>query len=287
MRLTFQMWHRILTSLSLTYKATNNADEIASTMQVFMINSIFSSKKHVVALFPVINLNTATLVKFVNQVLKMLHDVGFIVVTLISDNNRVNRNAFEALCGGKLKISIPNPYKENEQLFFLFDTVHILKCVRNNFLNQKIPAQTFVFPSENGEPIQASLKPLKEIYHEEKSKMVKLAPALSEKVLYPTNLERQNVQYAVRLFDEKNIAALQIKNAEGSAALVTFLSKMLKWWRIVNVKHPFKGTRLRLEDCQPIKNKSDHDPNLIFLKQFSEWLQNWENFNQLVNERVN
>ncbi|XP_068214107.1 myb-like protein X [Palaemon carinicauda] len=58
----------------------------------------------------------------------------------------------------------------------------------------------------------ANLVPLKELYTKERDQYVKLAPGLSEKVLFHTNLERQNVQFVVRLFDEKNVAPLKTIN---------------------------------------------------------------------------
>lgn len=84
-----------------------------------MITSPLSSYKHVVALFPVCNLATNTLLKQAETVIKALHDIGFQVLTLVSDNNRVNRHMFEKICGGSLASFIPNPYDHNDCIFLL------------------------------------------------------------------------------------------------------------------------------------------------------------------------
>ena len=151
---------------------------------------------------------------------------------------------FEKLCDGPLTSSISNPYDSSEQLFLLFDSVHLLKCMRNNWLNNKKNIETFVIPSPSNLRIEeeVSLQPLKELYAKERNQCVKLAPGLSEKVLFPNNLERQNVQLVVRLFDEKNVAALKTMNLPGVSGTVAFLQQIMSWWHIVNVKTPNKGT---------------------------------------------
>lgn len=112
------------------YGASVNSDEAATTIQAFMISSLLSKNKHVTALYPVSNLTADTLLELTHKVLSSLHDIGYKVVSLISDNNRVNRNMFEKLCGGKLTSSIANPYESSESLFFLFDSVHLLKLYK-------------------------------------------------------------------------------------------------------------------------------------------------------------
>lgn len=260
------------------YGASVNSCEPATTIQVFMISSLLSKHKHVAALYPVCNLTANTLLELTHKVLAFLHDIGYIVLSLISDNNRVNRNMFEKICGGTLATSIPNPYNSSVPLFFLFDSVHLLKCIRNNWLNQKNPIQTFVIPSPSNFQVteKASLLPLKELYAKERNQYVKLAPGLSEKVLFPTNLERQNVQLVVRLFDEKNVAAMKTMNISDVSGTVTFLEQIISWWHIVNVKSPTKGIHLRQKECNPIRQDSSTDPNLIFLSKFQQWLRAWE-----------
>src|SRR5688572_26092475 len=54
---------------------------------------------------------------------------------------------FTLLCGGnELKPFIDNPFDSTIKLFFLFDSVHLLKCIRNNWVNQADTSQTFTYP---------------------------------------------------------------------------------------------------------------------------------------------
>lgn len=135
---------------------------------------------------------------------------------------------FNLLCGGKIKTSVTNPYNRSEETFLLFDTVHIFKSIRYNWLNQHDVNQTVLFPESeslltlmNGEELDkdrvklpqnfksAKLSDLKKIYSNEQTNVVKLAPNLTRKVLYPTSIERQNVLLCSMLFDEKTAASLK------------------------------------------------------------------------------
>ena len=143
------------------------------------------------------------------KVITMLESAGYEVFCLISDNNRVNRNMFADLCGGDLKPFVQHRCAAHRKLFFLFDSVHLLKCIRNNWLGQSDVDNTFAFPDiEDGSICKASLSHLRQLYASERDNYVKMAPGLSYKVLNPSNLERQNVKLALRLFDEKTITAL-------------------------------------------------------------------------------
>jgi len=86
------------------------------------------------------------------QVLKAVDNAGFCVISVITDNNKVNSNMFKLLCGGEMQSCIVHPCDASWKMFFLFDTVHIMKCVSNNWINQKKCEQTFCFSDfVNGE----------------------------------------------------------------------------------------------------------------------------------------
>lgn len=191
--------------------ASNSSLTEASTAQVFMISSILSKYKDVVAIIPMKNMNANMLHGMLLKVLKMLHTTGYSVICVISDNNRVNRNAFTMLCGDKLQPFIQNPFNVTEKIFFLFDSVHLVKCIRNNWLTQKDAEKTFLFPSTENKQnmLRASFSLLRRLFHEEKSNLVKLAPSLNLKALYPTSTEKQNVSLMLRIFNQTNVVALE------------------------------------------------------------------------------
>ena len=206
------------------------------------------------------------------------------MLSIITDNNRINRNMFEELCGETLQSSIKHPFS-GDQLFLLFDTVHILKSVRNNWLNQKFPSKEMMrFPSfELHDTIHyAKLGDLKKIYECEKAlSSSKLHHSVRKSFFqHPLNDRMSTMQYAVRLFDEKNISALNL-NADASEGTGAFLQLINKWWNIVTVKFPSKGLQTRNDCANPVFSSSDNDKNLSYLQKFVEWLTSWE---ELPNE---
>lgn len=93
----------------------------------------------------------------------------------------------------------------------MFDSVHLLKCIRNNWVNQV--NQTFRFPDQatasSGMLRSASFAHLKQLYDQEQSAVVKMAPSFTYTALHPNSIQRQNVNLALKIFDEKNVAALE------------------------------------------------------------------------------
>lgn len=106
--------------------------EVATTVQTFMLTSIMSKNKDVVGLYPNKNLKAEHLRDLFVQVIKALTIAGYIIITKISDNNRVNKKNFDLLCNGVTTSYISNPFNQNNKIFLLFDTVHIFKSIRNN-----------------------------------------------------------------------------------------------------------------------------------------------------------
>ena len=266
--------------------ASNSPIDEATNVQAFMICSLLSSNKDVAALIPVKSMNAAYLKECTFKVISMLENCGYLVICLISDNNRVNRNMFTALSDGELKPWIPHPCNSLRKLFFLFDSVHLLKCIRNNWLGQSDTENTFTFPDfTTGSICRASLSHVRQLYDSEKDSIVKMAPGLNRKALFPSNLERQNVKLALKIFDEKLIVALDHfgqhtgKDVSGTRS---FVSIILKLWKILNVKSVDKGYRKRDTDSNPIHESSDG--RVLFLNDVFNWLCKWESLNQKPRE---
>ena len=184
----------------------------ATTVQAFMICSILSHRKDIAALVPVKNLTAPYLKDITMHIIRMVEKAGFRIVCLISDNNRVNGNMFRLLCGGLLQPCIDHPCDNSRKLFFLFDTVHLFKCIRNNWINQKDSDQTLTFPDMLDANLihKAKFSVLKQLHENEKNNHVKLAPSLSYKALNPSNTERQSVPLMLCIFNEKVVAALKL-----------------------------------------------------------------------------
>lgn len=93
-------------------------------------------------------------------------------------------------------------------------------------------------------------------------------------------MARQNVKLALQIFNDSLPVALPALGAKHNLfsfeATATFIDIILKWWKIVNVKTPWKGKRLRDQFQQPVFSV-DNDPNIDFLHLLLKWLDDWKN----------
>ena len=132
---------------AVTGLAHNTDHDQAHSVQAFMISSLFSKFEDIVSLTPVNCLTSDQLAPMLYDVMGIVQNVGFTIVVVVSDNNQVNAKAFQTIYGSNsFEEGIDNPHLAGHKIFCLFDTVHILKCVRNNWLNQTDRNQTFVYP---------------------------------------------------------------------------------------------------------------------------------------------
>ncbi|KAF2889124.1 hypothetical protein ILUMI_17049, partial [Ignelater luminosus] len=241
---------------NLDYKSGNivgnafNDEKLAKSAHVFMISSLMSPYKEVVHILPVNKMTGEVLHTFLKNIVIALHHIGFEVLGVVSDNHSINRKAISYFSNPpEVKIVYPNPADENKPLYFVIDTVHILKNIRNNWLNKR--NQDFKYPNFSNMEISetASFEALKEM-HASGSTSLLNSISISLKELKP----RKHFQ-----------------NWEGTA---NFIEIIFQWWDIVNVKTPLKGQRLQNVFQEPITLTSIHI--ISFLKTFLSWLSKWE-----------
>ena len=109
--------------------AVNNTNVELSTVQTFMFCSLIFSNKDVAAMIPVKNLDAQFLKQCTLKVIEMFENMGYCVLCLISDNNRINRNMFTAICKRNLRPFF-NQFNAERKLFFLFDSVPLLRGIK-------------------------------------------------------------------------------------------------------------------------------------------------------------
>lgn len=258
--------------------AAFDGTENASSAFVFMINSLKSLYKDVVHILPVRKINANILHSFLKAIIIGLENIGFEVMGVVTDNHSINRKCMSLFSDPPQLINVyPHPNDSTKPMFFWFDSVHIIKCIRNNWINEK--NQEMICPdfADHTQQLIASFSALKEMHALEKNSLIKYGFGLTLKALYPTSIERQNVKLALKVFNSNNVAALSElgpkKNFTSWKDTSAFIEIICKWWDIVNVKTPFKGVRLRNPFQEPIT--ADSHNILEFLNTFLSWLQSW------------
>lgn len=263
-----------------------NCSEAANSAYVFMVQSVQSSYKDVVAIMPVKTVNADMLFEFTRRVLIGLETIGLHAFCIITDNNAINRKAVSKFTTPpKVQIVYPHPYDIKKKLFFMIDSVHILKCVRNNWVNQKNPSCSMFypkFPSKSDPQLDirlktASFQAIRKLYEHERANLIRYAPTLTTKSLFPTKIERQNVKLAVNIFNNKLVDALNtIGDTAGildSKSTANYIEIIVNWWEVMNVRTILKGIHKRNVFQEPMKL---NDFRFQFLEDFLIWLDTWK-----------
>ena len=229
--------------------AKNNNNYKASSMLGIMLKCLHGGPSIMVSVTPVHKLNGCYQFEKVKQATALVEQSGGTVLGSITDNHKVNqkygtffdrRNTddFEAI----------HPMFPERPWFLLFDTVHLFKCLRNNWVSEK--TQQLTFDNE----IVGNFADIKDLYHDEKGSILKTTPLVSAAV-HPSRLQLQNVQHVVKVFNDKVVTALKVKNKHGTASLV---QQVLSWWKAINVSTPGDEQRFNDPDrAMQTKNSSN------------------------------
>lgn len=192
----------------------SNTSNAAKTAHVLMMQSLLSPQKNV-HILPVDKINAEQLHTVLRTIINELEKVGLRIIAVITDNNSINRRTMSLFgTSSKVSSSYPHPSDPTRPLFFVIDPVHLLKCVRNNWINQKNCGTCMFFPSllnlhSNPKILTASFKTLRDLHLKEQDQLVKAAPMLSVKALNPSSMERQNVKLALKVFNPSTTAAVE------------------------------------------------------------------------------
>ena len=234
----------------------------ARTVLVFMVRSFFDKTSFVIRFVPVFSLTAEKLLSCLLNVLTVVENSGGRAEAIMSDNLSVNRKLHSLLRSQFSQIgdfAIVHPVVPERKLYLLFDPVHLLKCLRNNWETEKTKRLMFSLPGEMNFRI-AHWKDLVAVYDKEKDFPVRRT-TLTYAALHPSSIEKQKVSLALQVFNEKTVAALIQDDFNDTAAFVSFI---LRVWKILNNKSTTAYITLNDVDRKPITSASDM--SLTFLE---------------------
>ncbi|GBM33030.1 hypothetical protein AVEN_263517-1 [Araneus ventricosus] len=204
-----------------------------------------------VHIVPVSHIVAEDLFTLIKKIILALEEIGFKGMGIVTDNNSINRKAVSNFNNPpQFQAQYQHPADEKRPLFCLIDSVHLIKCVRNNWINQK-NGYFMYYPQFEGEEnaVQtASFSILRKLYDIESSELLKFGIGLTRKALWPTNLERQNVSLALKIFSSNLVKGLlelgEKHNLMHYGGTANFLNIFCTWWDIANVKTVTWGNHL-------------------------------------------
>ena len=176
------------------------------------------------------------------ETIQSLHEIGFHVRAVVSDNHPSNVSAFNELFSkyrSELhENAILNHSTSDRRPYLFHDSVYLLKNVRNNLLNFR----RFIFPEFHFSAFislpagKISWKLLHSVFDEDGKLHANLRKAnkLTYKVLHPGD-NKQSVPLALAIFNPTTSAAIESYFPESNAA-AQFLRLINLWWTISNSK---------------------------------------------------
>ncbi|KAH7938161.1 hypothetical protein HPB49_021014 [Dermacentor silvarum] len=244
-------------------KETTNEPVLANSLLCFVLNGLSGSFKIPVAYFFARNCTGRELHMLMRHVLKEVEEIGFFVVRIVTDNHKINVLAMQLLCNGSLKHCIDHPGKPNRKLFLAFDQCHLIKNVRSQFLSRDI-----------GKGGEISANHLKSLYRMQQGSLVKPVRFLTRKHVFPTNMEKMNVQRALQVFSPPVTAAMNLLHEQaghtcdasfaGVGPTVQFMDTVNRWFVLLDVSNCTQHIHQKNADCKQFEYAGDEQ--LIWLE---------------------
>ena len=114
--------------------------EMFKSILCFMVISLKKTVPYVIKAVPIVKLSSGIIFDWILNCLKVLNDANFQPRCVISGNHQSNISAFNKLTKKFPIVSknycMRNPFTEGI-VYLFFDTVHLIKNVRNNLLSNR------------------------------------------------------------------------------------------------------------------------------------------------------
>ena len=257
------------------YVGADEDSNLYKGIMIFRISGLKETVPTVVKVCPEVTVTGDWLSQEIIACVAQVLNAGFNIRAVVADNHSANVNAYKMLLnkfeGDKNHfITFPDYPK---RIFLFFDIVHLLKNIRNSFLNKS----KFVFPSFDFNILDLHLcsqsgilawSDIQKLYDKDRisDATLRKAPKLTFKALHPGD-NKQNVNLAIAVFHETTIAACKSYFPERTD-IANFLKLIWSWWTIANSKQRFTPNFLN-------NAVTANDGKINFYQKFSNWVESW------------
>ena len=125
----------------------NNPDDPHTTVFSMMVSSLSARFSTIVRLIPLGSSSAESLFPIVKSTICDIEACGLFVEAVCTDNYPLNVRLYKFFSiNSKLEPKVQHPCNPQRSLILFFDFVHIIKSIRNNWLNLKNLDNTFIFP---------------------------------------------------------------------------------------------------------------------------------------------
>jgi hypothetical protein len=191
----------------------DSAKEYANQALVICVHGLFTKWKQPLGyVFSNSSASSEVIKNLVDQCLHNIKHIGLTPVVIICDQGATNRSMYR-----KLGISKTKPYFDHAgtNVYAMFDVPHLLKCVRNNLINQ-----TFVLA--DGQRVEWEHFRLMVEEDTAKATSARLCPKVSLSThVDVSSVQRMRVKFAAQTFSNTTASALMTYSADPSSKVPT------------------------------------------------------------------
>ena len=170
-----------------------------------------------------------------------------------------SESSSSSLSSSEVVESLPSYTSESSApLFLLYDPVHLMKNIRNNWITEKLKLLDFIDPVSN-QTMTAAWKDIADLYEYETTQMLRMSK-LTKAAISPSNIEKQSVSLVLKVFCDETASALRLssKTNDSWQQTATFISLVVRLWKVFNTKSSFSSRRFRdpdravIDSCDPM-----------------------------------
>lgn len=210
-------------------KKTDTLLAPANYVQVIMARGLFENWKQ-----PVYYNYDAKLTKeILETIIIKLSAIEYDVVAIVTDLGGGNRGLWNQMGINESHPCFANPCKDNRKVYVFSDTPHLIKLLRNHFLDSGILLNNNLLTK----------KPLEEVLSNQSTSDLKIAHRLTASHLVVKGGQRQKVKFATQLFSHTNSCALLRVGSLGIAKF-KFWNELAILLKQVNLIHKFSYAQL-------------------------------------------
>lgn len=231
-------------------EAADNPQKPARTVLAVMLKPMMSSECFVIRLIPIFSLTGDFLFQQLCLALQIVQGCGGKVLAMVCDNATTNRKCYKKFRKGSESWLGFNPHDPSRDLHLLFDSVHLMKCVRNNWINEKCQQLKLELPTKT---IVGKWSDIVDLYKNDSLNIARRT-TLKRSSCFPSLLERQKVSLVFDVFNEKTVAALVMDGKSETAEVVDFFFRL---WKFLNCKNPHLHLYLNDPDRSPFSSVLD------------------------------
>ena len=177
--------------------AKNEPDSKATSMMCIMMRCLHGGPSLMISVTPVHSLTAQYQYDRVVEMAGVVERSGGVVIGSITDNHKVNQ-AYCKLFTQKDKATFEakHPLDDQRPWYLLYDSVHLLKCIRNNWISEKCKKMSL------DKIVVGDFADVISLYKDEENSILKQTP-LTRSSVFPSRLQLQNVKHVLCVFNEK------------------------------------------------------------------------------------